>query len=571
MHRYPAEVWISIALAGVTLIIFAGTLGNDFVDYDDNFYVTSNPQVKAGLTPDSVAWAFTTLHAGNWHPLTWLSLQLDAQIFGIQPWGFHLTNTLLHAANTLLLFWALLKLTGAIWESALVSALFAVHPLHVESVAWVAERKDVLSAFFWMLALLTYAEYSIGGGRRYYLFTVIAFAIGLLAKPMLVTLPFVLLLLDYWPLMRAEVGNGPGRRRAGSANVLKPTTIIRTTSPPYRFRRAVALVVEKLPLLLLAGASCFITWYAQQQGRAIRSLGDFPLATRVANAAVSYVVYLGQTVWPADLGVFYPHPAGVFTTASGTGFPVWRTVLAGALLVAVSLVAIGKRKEFPEVFVGWFWYLGTLLPVIGLVQLGGQARADRYTYIPLIGIFVAVVWSGARLVRRGHWERAANYVSAGVVALLALASWFQIGHWRDSRTLWKHTIEACGESTLAESNLAVTYLNEFDQQGGSQNLEQSAYHYAEAIRLDPDNVHAITQLAAVRSKQGQTEAAVELLNRATRLRPNWELPYYNLGVAYTQLKRPKEAIDAYSEALRINPQMDMARHNLQLLLDARPK
>jgi protein O-mannosyl-transferase len=578
MRTYQRELWISLTVTAITLLVFGWTCANDFVNYDDNFYVTDNPEVQAGLTRQSIGWAFTTFHAGNWHPLTWLSLQLDFQVYGPRPWGFHLTNALLHIANSLLLYWALRLLTGTIWESGLVAALFAVHPLHVESVAWVAERKDVLSSFFWMLTLGAYALYSIRGpahpnsGRRwmYYVFALTAFGLGLLAKPMLVTLPFVLLLLDYWPINRfspeqtfSSPQTSPRRKREEPEPSLALRAGMQVRLPAGS--RLTFLLIEKLPFFLLAAGSCLITWHAQQQV-AIRSLEDYPFTTRLANALVSYCGYLGQTIWPVDLGVFYPHPAGIFMITSSTGIAPWKIIAASAFLALVSILAIAGRRAMPYLFSGWYWYVGTLVPVIGLVQLGGLARADRYTYIPLIGIFIAGVWYGAELARRWRCERAAFYGSAVLICILSFVSLDQVRYWKDSRTLWEHTLKACGESTVAHTNLAVVYLNRFDRGGGAANLDQSAYHYREAIRLDPGNAHAYSQLAAVLSKQGKEGEAIEKLLEAVRLKPDWDLPHYNLGVAFTEQKEPQNAIREYKEALGLNPRLKSAHYNLALLL-----
>ena len=369
-NTYTVAAVCGFLLLAVALV-FGQTVRHDFVNYDDNAYVYENPQVAGGLTAHGIAWAFTSFHVSNWHPLTWLSHMLDCQFYGLHAGGHHLTNVLLHAATAILLFLVLRRMTGDLWPSAFVAAVFAIHPLRAESVAWVAERKDVLSGLFFMLTLGAYAGYArrpFSLGR--YLTVVLLFALGLMAKPMLVTLPFVLLLLDYWPLGRI----GPHRRTGISS-----------------FRR---VVVEKIPLLALTAASCVATVIAQ--GTAVIAIDVIPLPSRIANALVSYVAYMGQLFYPAGLAVLYPHPEG--------GLPIWKVAASSLVLAGISAAALVWRRRFPYLFVGWFWYVGMLVPVIGLVQVGLHAMADRYTYLPQIGLCIAVTWGVAQLAasRRYH-------------------------------------------------------------------------------------------------------------------------------------------------------------------------
>ena len=402
------QVWVCLGLVLITLAVFAPTVTFSFLEYDDNVYVVTNPHVLAGLTGPNIGWAFRSINASNWHPLTWLSHMLDCQLYGRWAGGHHLTSLLLHLANTLLLFRLWQRITGALWRSAFVAALFAVHPLHVESVAWVAERKDVLSAFFFLLTLWAYVRYaeksvvsgqwsvvssdqttdyglratdhgprSTGGSRIFYLLSLLFFALGLMSKPMLVTLPFVLLLLDYWPLGRMQKEEGrmqkaEGRRRFSF--ILHPSSFI---------------LLEKLPFLALSTASSLATVYAQSQSGALLPLEKFPLGLRLANALVSYARYLGKTLWPEHLAAFYPHPVH---------WPAWQVVGAGLLLAGVSIAAIALARRAPYLFTGWFWYLGMLIPVIGLVQVGSQAMADRYMYLPALGLFLATAWGVPALI-----------------------------------------------------------------------------------------------------------------------------------------------------------------------------
>ncbi|MFL5339967.1 MAG: glycosyltransferase family 39 protein [Gemmataceae bacterium] len=404
----PALI-LGLLLVASTLAVFGRCLANEFVNYDDPQYVTDNPHVKEGLTLDGVRWAVTSTDYLNWHPLTWLSLQLDTELFGLEPWGFHLTAILLHAADALLLFLILRQTTGALWPSGFVAALFALHPLHVESVAWVAERKDVLSTLFGLLAIAAYLRYVEQPGWRRYLLVLLAAALSLTAKPMWVTLPGVLLLLDYWPLGRLQ--------KSSTRTVL----------------------LEKVPLLALAATAGVLTVFAQHRGGAVESLELFPWDQRVGNAVVSYIRYLGMTVWPEGLAPFYPHPRG--------NLPVWPDIGAAVLLVTITTVVLALRRRCPYLVVGWFWYLGTLVPMIGLVQVGEQARADRYTYLPLIGIFIIVAFGLSDLLRSRRFPRALLFAAAiAVILACATLTWKQIGYWHDSRALWAHAVAVTADN-----------------------------------------------------------------------------------------------------------------------------
>jgi protein O-mannosyl-transferase len=595
MRKYHIEVGISCALTVMTLAVFGWCCKNDFLNYDDILYVTKNPLVQAGLTWEGVGWAFTTFHAGNWHPLTWLSLELDSQIYGTAPWGFHLSNVLLHSANTIVLFWALRVLTGRVWSSAMVAALFAVHPLHVESVAWVAERKDVLSSLFWMLALLAYAWYvgaEKGAGvfsaaavgkdavsrhdllrKRLptpflrYLAVVAAMGLGLLAKPMLVTLPFVFLLLDYWPLCRltggGEVagwwGRGVVRRDHNfAATAPRRSTTSQSHHPTGRLlKRFGWLVIEKLPLFALSAGSSVVTWRAQSQ--AIRSLTDYPFPTRLANALLTYCAYIGQSLWPVHLGVHYPHPAGELTTYTGIPFPLWQPLAALLFLLGVSVLAVSRIRSMPYLSVGWFWYLGTLVPVIGLVQLAAQARADRYTYIPLIGLFVAVVWGIAEIAARRGYQRPVLGISVLILILLVSQSFVQVSYWHNSGTLWQHALDACGESTIAHTNLAW----ELRKKG---KLQQAAWHDQQALLIQPTSHVAHNQLGVTLFMLGQKDEAFREWDEALRLQPDWDEPHLNRAVAFSQQGRKSEAIAEYEQMIRQRPDSPEPHFYLALLL-----
>jgi len=584
MDRLPQMRRAALAcalLGAVTLAVFALAGRNGFVCYDDPDYVTENPSVLGGLNRASVAWAFGTGHAGNWHPLTWLSHILDVQLFGLRAAGHHWTSLLLHAANTMLLFLLLRRVTAASWRSALVAALFALHPLHVESVAWVAERKDVLSAFFFLLTLWAYVR-SVGGGvgsvgcrvrsaewgvgnaesevrspaaratanfhrpsAIFYLLSLLCFALGLMSKPMLVTLPFVLLLLDYWPLGRMQ--NEEGRRRNG-----EPEHTPRTTRHPmlHCFTAApLRLVLEKLPFFILAAASCVVTFLIQRAAGAVSSLETLPLDFRISNALISYVRYAGKMVWPANLAVFYPAPAE---------WPAAWVAGAALLLAGVSVLAIGSARKAPWFAFGWFWYLGMLVPVIGLVQVGQQALADRYTYLPLIGLFVAVVWGGAEAAAR--WPGTRNWLAAGAAAALAacaVLTWRQIGYWRSSASLFEHALAVTRDNHVAHNNLGVLLLD----QG---NLAAAAEHLAEAVRVKPKYPEGLGNLGLCRLKQGRPEEAAELLCQSLRVRPT-AIAQYNLANLLSQQGKLDEAQPHYEAALRRKPEFVEAWYNLGLL------
>jgi len=489
---------VCVILAVVTLAAFSQALQCDFVNFDDPRYVTENPNVTAGITAESLRWAFNAGYASNWHPLAWISHMIDCRLFGINPVGHHLTNLLLHVLNAVLLLLILKRVTGSLWKSAVVAALFAVHPMHVESVAWVAERKDVLSALFWMLTMGAYLLYAERPCAGRYLAVVALYALGLMAKPMLVTLPFALLLLDYWPL-----------RRFGAA-----------LGRPLKVSPAV-VVAEKIPLLALAAGSSALTMIAQGRGSSVAHWEMLPLSWRIDNALVSTISYIGKMLLPIRLAAFYPHPED--------GLAVWLVIVSALILAGLTLLAVRMRRSHPYVLVGWMWYLLTLAPVVGIIQVGRQSMADRYTYIPFIGLFLAVTWAlGER------WKTTparafspARAVPAVIIGALAVCTWTQTGHWRDSRSLWEH-----------------------------------------ALGVTRDNYTAHVNLGKFLADQGQFDQAIIHYREAIRIKPEFDLPHYNLGVALSKAGRPDEAIEAYREALRINPDYEAARINLTAELQA---
>jgi tetratricopeptide (TPR) repeat protein len=518
------------------MLTFSPVLVCGFVTYDDDQYVTNNAQVLVGLNSQTFVWAWTTTHAANWHPLTWLSLMLDAQLFGLHTWGFHLTNLLLHLANTLLLFVLMSCLTGATWRSFLVAALFALHPLHVQSVAWVSERKDVLSTFFGLLALLAYLIFVRSPSIGRYLLVVLGMALSLLAKPMLVTLPFVLLLLDYWPLNRWQRGQ---RARDAKATGL-------TFSLPW-------LLLEKVPLLVLSLAACVATVWAQQKGGSFSTLEAVPFSVRVGNALVSYGQYLRQTVFPTDLAVFYPLPMN--------GPPAWQVAATTLLLVAATMAAVRARQRYPFLLVGWLFYLGTLVPVIGVVQVGLQARADRYTYVPLIGILLALSWGMAELTSRVRPRALLGCLVGAMLFWLMLTSWTEAHYWHDTLTLWDRALQVTEDNPTARSCRGTFLL----EQGDHQQAEQE---FRAALCLRPEIADPYYGLGLLQAARGETTEAIQSFRKGLALRPDSPDAYNNLGVCLMRQGQRAEAISCFQEALRLRPNWSGAQDNLRLALRA---
>jgi tetratricopeptide (TPR) repeat protein len=490
--RRSAGRWIavSLALAAATLILYWRVGGHEFLDYDDAQYVRDNQAVHGGLTWDGIVWAFTSAeYASNWHPLAWLSHLLDVELFGLSPRGPHLVNAGLHAANAALLFLVLGAATAAFWRSAFVAALFALHPLHVESVAWVAERKDVLSCLFWLLTTGVYLRYARRPGPGRHAAVIALFALGLMAKPMLVTLPLVLLLLDWWPLGRLAGAGSPAAR-------------------PLRLR----LIAEKLPLAVLAMLGAALALLAQRRGGSVMSLQHFPFPLRLENAFVAYVTYVVKALWPANLSVLYPL----------AGIPAWKAAGSIIALSGLSWAAARSARRRPWLLTGWLWYLVTLLPVIGLVQVGAQAMADRYTYIPLTGVFVAVAWGASRLLGDGRQARRALAVAGGLgIAACAALTSAQLDLWRDDLTLFTH-----------------------------------------ALRVAPDNGDARYNLGRSLLARKRPAEAVVHLRRAVELSPASAAAWNDLGLALKRLKRPSEAVEAFENAISVAPKDTNAYLNL---------
>jgi tetratricopeptide (TPR) repeat protein len=530
------EALLALALAVLALVAYAPVLrgGYQFINADDDEYVTANPHVQAGLTGPSVWWALTAFHSHNWHPLTWMSLQLDWQLYGRNPLGFHLTNVLLHAANAALLFLVLRWLTGAVWRSAAVAAFFAVHPLHVESVAWVAERKDMLSTLFWLLTLGAYAAYAARPGWGRYLLTLALFALGLTAKPMLVTLPCVLLLLDYWPLRRFDPWKGDGPRALAAS--------------------AGRLLAEKVPFFALAAGCSLLTLQAQQD--IMPSLDTLPWPYRLGNVPLAYVRYIGLMVWPARLTVFYQHP--------GVHLSFGLAAAAAGFLLAVTALALAQARRRPYLAVGWLWYLGTLVPVIGLVQVGRQALADRYTYIPLIGLFVLLAWGAEDLLGRRRLARlAAVPTVAALLAACLVLTWRQLPYWRNSTVLWQHALTVDPEASIAHQGLAKA----LEEEG---HIDEARREYADCVRFDPGPV-AHNDVGVFLARHGWPDEALEHFAQTLALYPDHARAHYNMGRVLLRQGKVDEARQHLAEAARLLPGFVDAHYYLALALERQGK
>lgn len=580
MQVYKTKYIVGALLLFATIAVYWPAVGYDFINYDDPAYVTGNTHVRTGFTGESIRWAFTTTLMGNWNPLTWFSHMADAQLYGLNPAGHHLTNILLHGISVVLLFIFLERTTGALWRSALVAAIFAIHPLRVESVAWVSERKDVLCALFFMTALLAYASYVERPGTRSYLCIMMSFILGLMAKPMLVTFPFVLLLIDYWPLRRIRIGGGivppysPGRPDRTAENRLLPFSILR----------------EKIPFFLLSALFSVIAVHAQKNAKALLSLPAHPVTQRLSNALLAYANYFEKTFWPRDLAVLYPltdHVSNVHVLA------------AFLFLTGVSVLCVWLSRRYPFLPAGWFWFVGTLVPVIGLIQVGLQSMADRYTYIPSIGLSILFVWSIGEAVTKFHYRPVIAVGASGVLILsLVLATRRQLTYWENSITLFSHTLAVTENNYVAHTNLGAA----LDKQG---RYGEAMSHYVEALRIKPDDAFVYDKLAtdldiAGRSdeavqyyerslqidpgnaqvhnnlgitliRRGEADEAIKQFMRAVELDPGLADAHYNLGLALAEKGKNQEAIRHYTEALRLNPSDPEIRASLEKAVEGRPR
>ena len=563
------SLFLILAIVGIYLQV-----GNfDFVNWDDGLYLTENAHVQKGLSVEGVIWAFTTSHAGNWHPLTWLSHMLDFELYGLNPAGHHYTNIAFHIANTLLLFFILSRMTGALWKSAFVAALFAVHPLHVESVAWISERKDVLSTFLGLLMIGAYYHYIKAPHFKNYLLVIIFFSLGLLAKPMIVTFPFILLLLDFWPLKRFH---------NKADNLLQSERITH-----LGIKGNFPLIIEKIPLFILSIASCILTFMVQKSGGAVVPLKVLPLKTRIANALSSYVSYILKAIWPHKLAYYYPYPINTFS--------MWQ--ICGTILLIISII-IGTMylsRKYPYMLVGLFWYIGSLVPVIGLVQITNQAMADRYTYISLIGFFIIVVWGVPDILKTWQYRKRFLCVSGAIIlSLLISRAFFQTRHWKNSITLFENGVNVTTENNFhALNNLATALVDKGrydeaflymsralkmdpqrkDVRMNYANLlflkgkpDNAISQYREMLQVDSDNADAHYNLACVLSSQNKLNEAVTHYNETLRIDPEYAKAHYNLGGICLNQGKIAEAFMHYAEVTKIKPDYVQAYNKLGLIL-----
>jgi tetratricopeptide (TPR) repeat protein len=523
------EFYIGLFLVLATLALYVQVGRHDFVYYDDPRYVTENPHISGGLSPEAVRWAFSIGYAGNWHPVTWISHMADISLFGQNAGAHHLMSVAYHLANVILLFSALTLMTGSLWRSAFVAAIFALHPLQVESVAWVAERKNVLSTLFWLLTLVCYLRYVQYRSRRWYLLAIGSFCLGLMSKPMIVTLPFCLLLLDYWPL-------GRWQRKASLAspgNRKKPTKQIRKDLSPGD------LIREKIPFLVLSAASIVVTYVAQSRERAVIGFDGFPTFMRVANAVVSYVTYLHQFLWPRGLAVFYPHPSI---------FVPWQVFLDFVLLLVITILVIRGAARHPYLPVGWFWFFGTLAPVIGLVQVGMQSRADRYMYVPMIGLCILAAWGVPDLLRHFQFSRksALGIAAGAVLGGCLVTTWMQLQHWKNTWTLFTHALDVTVGNYVAHSAIG----SEFVRQG---RIDEAVTHYSEALRLWPGYFVVHNNLGIILAQRGRTHEAIDHYLASLRFNPRSAETHVNLGSALLDVGETEKALEHFREAVRLDP------------------
>ena len=547
-HPFQRQKLIAcILLALITLAAFWQVQDYEFVDYDDNMYVFENTHIQSGLTSESITWAFSTLYFGNWCPLTWLSYMFDYQLYGLNAGGYHLTNLMLHIINTILLFLVFNRMTGAFWKSAFIAALFSLHPLHVESVAWISDRKDLLCTSFWILTMWAYARYTVHPTFWRYLSVFLLLALGLMSKATIVTLPFVLLLMDYWPLGRFKIRESLNHNESQthqSVNI--------DTQKSITFH----LILEKIPFLALAISVIILTLIAQQKIGAVKSFEFYPLTHRFANALMAYIGYIGKTIWPHNLAFFYPYPDII---------PNLKTVWAGLLLIFISFLVIWKTYKYPYLAFGWLWYLGTLIPVIGLVQIGAHAMADRYSYTPIIGLFVIIAW-GIPDVLKTWVHRKLFFVASAIsiLSVLMICSRLQLRSWANSTTLFEHAIEVTRNNYKAHHNLGVVLTRQ-------KKHEKAILHYYEAIRIKPDFAKAHYNLGVAFAYNDKFNEAITHFSRALLEKPDYFEAHCNLGVALAAKGLKKKAVFHFSEAIRIKDDYAEAHYNLGNVLAEQEK
>ena len=519
-----------IGLVVVILAVYWQVGDHEFLEYDDDVYVTSNSHVTSGLKGTNIMWAFTSAEAANWHPVTWLSHMVDVELYDLNPGGHHLTNVAIHAVASILLLILLFRLTGLLWQSTFVAALFALHPQHVESVAWVAERKDVLSAFFGFSTLLLYTEYTRKRKPALYLLALFSFLLGLMSKPMLVPLPIVMLLMDFWPLNRHE---GAGQEA---------------------LCWWIAVIKEKIPFFIASLLSCIITIYAQHEGGATSSLAVYPFLLRLQNAVVAYVTYVVKTLWPHYLAVLYPMPSSL---------PLWQVIGSLLVLVLISTAVVKYGRRYPHLLVGWLWFLITLLPVIGLIHVGRQSMADRYSYIPSVGLFVMAAWGVPILVRNlQHRKIVLSFLAGAAITASATLTWHQLGFWRDSIHLFEHTLQITSDNVTIHNNLGLALFKKGD-------VDAAIQEFQKAIRIDVNDSEIVNNLGFALLNKGNVDAAIYQFKKAIRMSREDIKAHSNLSLAYLSKGNVEAAIYELQEALRISPNDQQVQNELRYLLEAK--
>jgi tetratricopeptide (TPR) repeat protein len=524
-----------LLLTAIVLSLYWPVTGYEFIAMDDDMYVVENPDIQKGISRQGISWAMTTFYTTNWHPLTWVSLMADYELYGLHAAGYHVSSLLLHLINTLLLFLLLRRITGETWKCLTVAALFGAHPLNIESVAWIAERKNLLSTLFWILTLFAYVRYAEQGGGWRYGQTLVLFALGLMAKPMLVTLPLVLLLLDYWPLRRfpeASPGATEGCPEAACQRCPLPN-----------------LLKEKIPFFLLSLLSGVVTLYAAKIGGAVKSLTAFPFSGRIANAVSAYLSYIEKTIWPVDLVIFYPYSASR---------PGW-LFAAILLLAAVSAFAVLQRRKYPYLAVGWVWYLITLLPVIGIIQVGFQSMANRYAYVPLIGIFIIIAWGVPDLMRTHVRAWILPVAGSALIVIMSFSTWAQLPHWRNSETVFKYAIKVTKDNYFAYTGMGDVWLR--------RGVHQIArLYYQESLRIRPNFAEARNNLAVILMREGKVAEAEGELREALKHKPELADAHNNLGAALASQGKFRKAGNHFAKALELKPGYVVAKENLEKLV-----
>jgi tetratricopeptide (TPR) repeat protein len=535
---FPIRLEILIGFLLVSLVVGTYWQVNyfEFTMFDDSMYVYDNPYIQDGLTTNNIVWALKSFYAANWHPLTWMSHMIDISLYGMNPGGHHFTNVLLHTINALLLFYLFNQMTSNLGASLFIACLFALHPLHTESVAWIAERKDVLSAFWGILAIISYLFFVKQIKLKWYMLVFLFFGASLMSKPIFVTLPFVLLLLDYWPLDRFRLSASCTGR-----TIHQPRPLMRSGT---------GLVLEKLPFFLLSACSCIITLFAQKSGGAVATLELFPFHVRIANAMVSYTVYIGKMFWPCCLAVFYPHPGAL---------PLWRVAIAFLTLAAISVIIFQYRRQHPYLIVGWLWYLGMLVPVIGIVQVGSQAMADRYTYLPLIGLFIIVAWGMPVFLAQFRYGRAVLIsLAVATVSILMVTTWKQAGYWKNDITLFQHALDVTKNNYMAHNNLGLAL-------GNQENMDGAYYHYYRALQIYPGYAIAHNNMGYLLAQQGKFDEAIKSYFNAIHINSDFKKAHANLANGLSKQNRIAEAIAHYKTVLRLDPYHSEAHLNLGVL------